>query len=86
VKDLLDLTVILEVLADDLPTAEVMRRTIEATFDRYGTHEVPRPLPPAPADWAEPFGATAQDLGLTVTEIDHARAILEDNLDVVFDR
>jgi hypothetical protein len=86
VKDLLDLTMILEVLADDLPTAEVMRRTIEATFNRYGTHELPRPLLPAPADWAKPFGATAQDLGLTVTEIDRAHAILEEYLGVVFDR
>ncbi len=86
VKDLLDLTVILEELADDLPSAEVMRRTIEATFDRYGTHELPRPLPPAPADWAEPFGATARDLGLTVTGIDRAHAILKEYLGVVFDR
>jgi hypothetical protein len=34
VKDLLDLTVILEELADDLPSAEIIRHTIEATFDR----------------------------------------------------
>lgn len=86
VKDLLDLTVILEELANELPSAEAMRRTIEATFDRYGTHELPHPLPSAPADWAESFGATAQDLGLTVTEIDRAREILEEYLDAVFDR
>lgn len=86
VKDLLDLTVILEELADDLPPAEVMRRTIESAFDRYGTHELPRRLPPAPADWAEPFGATARDLGLTITEIDRAHEIVEEYLSVAFDR
>ena len=53
----------------------------------YSTHELPHPLPPAPADWAEPFGAMAQDLGLTVTEIDRAHAILEKYLDdIVFGR
>lgn len=86
VKDLLDLTVILEELADDLPPAQVMRRTIAATFNRYGTHELPCPLPPAPADWAEPFKAAAQDLGLTVTGIDRAHEILEEYMSVVFDR
>lgn len=85
VKDLLDLTVILEELADELPSAGVMRRTIEATFDRYDTHELTRPLPPTPADWAEPFRATAQDLELTVTEIDHAHETFEEYLGVVFD-
>lgn len=87
VKDLLDLTVILEELADDLPSATVMRRTIEATFERYGTHELMHPLLPAPADWAEPFGATAQALGLKVTEIDRAHETLEEYLDdIVFGR
>lgn len=87
VKDLLDLTVILEELADDLPSAEVMRRTIEATFERYGTHELARPLPSAPADWAEPFGATARDLRLKVTEMNRAHETLEEYLDdIVFGR
>lgn len=36
VKDLLDLTVILEELADELPPSEEMQRTVEATFNRYG--------------------------------------------------
>jgi hypothetical protein len=86
VKDLLDLTVILEELADDLTSAEIMRHTIEATFDRYSTHELPRPLPPAPADWAESFGTAAQELGLSVTRVDRAHTILEEYLIVVFDR
>ncbi len=87
VKDLLDLTVILEDLSDDLPSAEVMRRAIEATFERYGTHELARPLPSVPADWAEPFGATARGLGLKVTEIDRAHETLEEYLhDIVLGR
>ena len=62
VKDLLDLALILEDLRDDLPSAGTMRRTIEATFDRYGTHVLPAPLPAPPEDWARPFEAEAQKL------------------------
>ena len=50
-KDLLDLRVILEGLADVLPSPEETRRTIMATFDRYGTHALPNPLPDPPEDW-----------------------------------
>jgi hypothetical protein len=63
-----------------------MRRTIEATFDRYGTHVLPDPLPATPEYWAAPFEAEVRRLRLTVTEIDRAHETLEKYLDVVFGR
>ncbi len=80
VKDLLDLALILEDLRDDLPSAGTMRRTIEATFDRYGTHVLPAPLPAPPEDWARPFEAEAQKLGLATTDIKDAHETVEDYL------
>jgi hypothetical protein len=68
VKDLVDLTAILEVLGEELPPAREMRRTIEATFERYGIHPLSNPLPPPPEGWREPFRAAAEDLGLETTE------------------
>jgi hypothetical protein len=80
VKDLLDLALILGDLRDDLPSAGTMRRTIEATFDRYGTHALPAPLPAPPEDWARPFEAEAQKLGLATTDIKDAHETVEDYL------
>jgi predicted nucleotidyltransferase component of viral defense system len=77
VKDLLDLTVILEELADELPPSEEMQRTVEATFNRYGTHVLPDPLPAPPGDWAEPFKAETTNLELTITDISSAHNALE---------
>lgn len=77
VKDLLDLTVILEELADELPPSEEMQRSLELTFDRYGTHSLPKSLPPPPEDWAEPFEAEATNLGLKTTDINRAHDALE---------
>ena len=54
VEDLLDLSAIVVELADGLRSPEEMRRTLEATFDRYGTHAMPDPLPAPPEDWARP--------------------------------
>lgn len=76
VKDLLDLTVILEELADELPPPEQMRQSLELTFDRYDTHALLKPLPPPPEDWAEPFEAEATNLGLKTTDINHAHDTL----------
>lgn len=80
VKDLLDLSVILEELADELPPPEEMRRTIEAAFDRYGTHALPDPLPAPPEGWTVPFEAEATNLGLRTTDISHAHEAIEEYL------
>lgn len=57
-----------------------MRLTIESTFDRYGTHALPNPLPAPPEDWAGPFEAEAKNLGLTTTDISRAHGALEEYL------
>ncbi len=80
VKDLLDLSIILEELADALPPAVEMRRSIESTFDRYETHALPDPLPPPPQSWRAPFEAGAEELGLTITGMDRAHRHLEEYL------
>lgn len=54
-----------------------MRRTIEATFERYGTHPLPDPLPPPPEGWRGPFEATAEDLTLEITNVETAHRELE---------
>lgn len=80
VKDLLDLSLVLQELVDELPPATEMRRTIEATFGRYGTHDLPDALPDPPVSWREPFEAAAEELGLQTTEIDRAHRRLQDYL------
>lgn len=80
VKDLLDLSVILEELAGELPPPEEMRLTIETTFDRYGTHALPNPLPAPPEDWVGPFETEAKNLGLTTIDISRAHGALEEYL------
>lgn len=61
VKDLLDLSLVLEELAEELPPAAEMRWTIETTFGRYGTHDLPDRLPDPPEGWREPFEAAAEE-------------------------
>lgn len=85
VKDLLDLSLVLEELADELPPDAEMRQTIEATFGRYGTHDLLDPLPDPPKGWREPFEAAAEDLGLQTTEIDHAHRRLQGYLRSIAD-
>ncbi len=77
VKDLVDLTAILELLGEDLPPAQEMRRTIQATFERYDTHPLPDPLPTPPEGWRDPFEATAEDLVLDTTDIEAAHSKLD---------
>lgn len=77
VKDLVDLTAILEVLGEELPPAQEMRRTIQATFERYSTHPLSGPLPPPPKGWRSSFEAAAEDLALDTTDVEAAHRRLE---------
>ena len=61
----------------------MLRRTIEATFDRYGTHPLPDPLPAPPEDWAGPFKAEAANLGLRTTDIGRAHDAIEEYVRVL---
>ncbi|MGH7719124.1 MAG: nucleotidyl transferase AbiEii/AbiGii toxin family protein [Gemmatimonadaceae bacterium] len=66
VKDLVDLVLLieLETLAGDRVLASV-----EATFTRRRTHEIPRALPIPPADWKKPFAALAEECQMAHTPI-----------------
>lgn len=80
VKDLLDLSLVLKDLADELPPDIEMRRIVETTFGRYETHDLPDPLPDPPEGWREPFRAAAEDLGLQTKDIERAHRRLQDYL------
>jgi hypothetical protein len=70
VKDLVDLVLLIE---QDTLSAERVRASVEATFERRRTHEVPQELLPPPANWNRPFSALAAECQLPHTpETAHA--------------
>jgi len=75
VKDLVDLTLMLEKEKLDL---ESLRIALEAVFDRRGTHPLPHEIPDAPVSWAASFTATASDLGLTHTTVEDAVGLIRE--------
>ena len=69
-KDLVDLVLLIE---QDTLSAERVRASVEATFERRRTHEVPQELLPPPANWNRPFSALAAECQLPHTpETAHA--------------
>jgi hypothetical protein len=38
---------------------------IRVTFDRRGTHAMPKMFPKPPAEWQNPYGALARESGLS---------------------
>ena len=52
---------------------------IRVTFDRRGTHALPKTLPHPPTDWQKPYEALAKECGLS-EEIEGAFAVLEEFL------
>jgi hypothetical protein len=67
VKDLVDLVILIELGGLD---HSVLRKAIQATFDRRATHSLPSTLPDPPADWAKPFAALANECGLKVNAVE----------------
>ena len=52
-------------MMDRRRVAEALRRT----FERRGTHEIPRVLHPPPADWAVPFATMAEECDLNLDAV-----------------
>lgn len=69
VKDLLDLTLIIEDL--ELTPNPALARVIEMVFEHYHSHPLPTPdqVKPPPETWREPYRVMAQELGLSVTDV-----------------
>lgn len=64
VKDLVDLVLLIE---RESLSADRVRASVEATFKRRRTHDVPQELLPPPADWNRPFAALAAECQLAHT-------------------
>lgn len=74
VKDLLDMTLILEISP---PDPKVTRIAIERIFERRGTHSPPREIPSPPVTWAGSYGAAAREIGLAHVNMDDASNFLQ---------
>ena len=61
VKDLVDLLLLIQMGGMG---AALIRKAIEMTFKRRGTHPVPEELPDPPELWQRPFKALAESVGL----------------------
>jgi hypothetical protein len=74
VKDLVDLVVLLH-LGKLKP--ERVREALGATFETRETHPLPTRLPEPPVDWAGPYSALAEELGLPALTLGEAHAYLD---------
>lgn len=64
VKDLIDLVLLIQ---QETLAAERVVASVDATFARRRTHEVPRELPAPPTGWQRPFAALAEECQLAHT-------------------
>ena len=74
VKDLADMLLLIEL---GLGATDLLRRSVEATFDRYARHTLPTRLPTPPPGWREAFARLAIEVDLPDRELDEAYARLE---------
>ena len=66
VKDLVDLALLLTL---NIPADEATLTALRATFERYGTHDLPARWPAPPTDWDIPFEQMARQTGLEPPEM-----------------
>jgi hypothetical protein len=64
-KDLVDMVMLTTI---EIVDAGVLQASLKATFDRRGTHAVPRELPPPPSRWAAPFTRLAASASTMPTQ------------------
>jgi hypothetical protein len=74
VKDLVDLVLLVQ--AGQLES-ELVKQALRATFGARATHLLPVRLPEPPEDWAEPYAALAQELGLPASTLEEAYTYLD---------
>jgi hypothetical protein len=68
VRDLVDMVLLLQSLK---LSRGRLANAIQVTFERRGTHPLPKDLPLPPAAWIQPFAALATECGLS-ENLDHA--------------
>jgi hypothetical protein len=83
VKDLVDQVLLIEL---GLPDAEQVRYVLRVTFERRGTHQIPRALDAPPEAWAAPYAILASECGLEFAEINVAFAFLADYWRALWER
>jgi len=76
VRDLVDMVLLIQ--SGTLDKAQV-GEAIRLTFDRRGSHTLPKALPKPPSDWNKPYDGLAKECGLSGT-VDEAFAILDEYL------
>jgi hypothetical protein len=74
VKDLVDLVLL---LTSGSLVPDCVKIALQATFLARGTHPLPERLPAPPSDWAEPYAALAQELGLPAHTLEEAYTYLD---------
>ena len=74
VRDLVDMLLLIR-RASLQP--ERVRKAIQATFARRGSHPIPERMPAPPDFWAVPFAALAVACGVTEAIADAAREVRE---------
>jgi hypothetical protein len=82
VRDLVDM--ILLIYSGTLSKAKV-REAIRVTFDRRGTHTVPKAVPRPPTDWQKPYEALARECNLS-GQLEDAFAGLRDFMESIPDQ
>jgi hypothetical protein len=66
VKDLIDLVLLIQ---EETLAADRVLASVDATFARRRTHEIPGELPVPPTDWERPFKALAEECQLAHTPV-----------------
>lgn len=69
VKDLVDMLLLIE---SGLGSTNLLRHSIDATFNRYARHALPEILPEPPPAWQKPFAQLAAEVDLPASDLAEA--------------
>lgn len=78
VRDMVDM--VLLITAKPPMDRALVKKALEATFKRRGTHPIPKPVPPPSADWKAPYAALARECVIS-EDLDEAFKLLSEYLD-----
>jgi hypothetical protein len=81
VKDLVDITLILETTP---PEATAARSSLSGIFEGRRTHPLPTEIPDPPVTWVGSYGVVAREIGLTHVDMDEAMVLLRRYWSTIF--